>query len=237
MSDQPNIPKHIAIIMDGNGRWAKKRFLPRTAGHKKGADSVQRAVDACIEHGVEYLTLYAFSSENWKRPEDEVNALMSLLNRFLTSNAEQMQKRNVRLKAIGRTHMLPEDCQKTLRESQEATKNNTGLTVTLALSYGGREEIVDATKAIAKKVAEGQLQVEEINNSTLQEHLYTADMPDPDVMIRTSGEIRLSNFLLWQLSYSEIILIDKYWPDFKSSDIAEAISLYQKRHRRFGDIS
>lgn len=237
MSSSSIIPQHIAIIMDGNGRWANQRGLPRVAGHKKGADVVQTTVDACIKQGVKYLTLYAFSSENWKRPSDEISALMNLLNRFLKLNAKQMQKRNVRLKTIGRTSMLPEKCQKTLKQSIEKTKDNTTLTLTLALSYGGREELVDATQAIAKKVAAGEIKADQINNAILADHLYTADLPDPEMMIRTSGEIRLSNFLLWQLSYAEIILIDKYWPEFNETDLAAAIQTFQQRNRRFGALS
>ncbi len=237
MSNQEPVPKHIAIIMDGNGRWAKSRGLPRTAGHKKGADAVERAADACMNLGVDYLTLYAFSAENWKRPETEVSALMGLLSLFLKGKASQMQKHNIRLRSIGRTEQLPEKVRETLLEAVENCKDNTGLTLTLALSYGGREEIVDATKKIAQQVAAGELSIEDIDNTTLQNNLYAPDLPDPDLLIRTSGEIRLSNFLLWQLSYTEMVLVEKFWPEFQESDVADAIAIFNKRHRRFGAVS
>ena len=237
MPDDTIAPNHIAIIMDGNGRWAKSRGLPRTAGHKKGADSVERTVDACIKLGVNYLTLYAFSSENWKRPEKEVSALMGLLTLFLKKHLKTMAKRGIKLRTIGRIDYLPVKVRKILLDAIEDTKDNVGLTLTLALSYGGREELVDATRKIAAKVASGELAPEDIDSSCMQEHLYAPDIPDPDLLIRTSGEIRLSNFLLWQLSYTEMVLIEKYWPEFLASDLHEAIVTYQKRHRRYGAVS
>lgn len=229
-------PEHIAIIMDGNGRWAKQRGLPRIAGHRAGAESVRRTVEACKNLGVKYLTLYAFSSENWKRPESEVKALMQLLERFLKEKTKEMMKQNVRLNAIGRTDMLPDKTRVQLDKAIATTANNTALTLNLALSYGSREEIVDATKAIAQKVAAGEISIDAIDNSTISNHLYTADQPDPDLLIRTSGELRLSNFLLWQLSYSEIVILDKFWPDFAESDLYDAVTHFHSRQRRFGAI-
>ena len=229
-------PEHIAIIMDGNGRWAKQRGLPRIAGHRAGAESVRRTVEACKNLGVKYLTLYAFSSENWKRPESEVKALMQLLERFLKEKTKEMLKQNVRLNAIGRTDMLPAKTRAQLDKAIATTANNTALTVNLALSYGSREEIVDATKAIAQKVAAGEISIDAIDNSTISDHLYTSDQPDPDLLIRTSGELRLSNFLLWQLSYSEIVILDKFWPDFAESDLYDAVTHFHSRQRRFGAI-
>jgi len=229
-------PEHIAIIMDGNGRWAKQRGLPRIAGHRAGAESVRRTVEACKNIGVQYLTLYAFSSENWNRPASEIKALMQLLERFLKDKTKEMMKQNVRLNAIGRTDMLPEKTQAQLKKAIDTTANNTALTLNLALSYGSREEIVDATKAIAKKVAAGELNVDDIDNSTVANHLYTAGQPDPDLLIRTSGELRLSNFLLWQLSYAEIVILDKFWPDFGESDLLDAMSNFSGRQRRFGAL-
>lgn len=222
--------------MDGNGRWAKKRGLPRIAGHRSGAESVRRTVDSCIDLGVKYLTLYAFSSENWKRPASEVKALMQLLEKFLKDKTKEMMKQNVRLNPIGRLDMLPEKTRAALNKSVEKTANNTALTLNLALSYGSREEIVDATKAIATKVAAGELSLDEIDNSTIDNHLYTAGQPDPDLLIRTSGELRLSNFLLWQLSYSELVILDKCWPDFGAADLEDAVEHFNRRHRRFGGL-
>jgi len=237
MSEFHSPPEHLAIIMDGNGRWAKKRGLPRTAGHKKGADTVDDVVTACVDIGVNYLTLYAFSSENWKRPETEVSALMGLLGLFLKNKFRKMQKKNIRLRTIGRTELLPDAVKKQLLSAINDTQDNTGLTLTLALSYGGREELVDTTKKIAAQIANGSLKPEDITNDTIQQNLYAPDIPDPDLLVRTSGEIRLSNFLLWQLSYTEMVLIDKFWPEIQQEDIYSAIQTYQGRHRRFGAIS
>lgn len=232
----PQPPKHIAIIMDGNGRWAQQRGLPRIAGHRAGAEAVRRTVDACIKAGVETITLYAFSSENWSRPESEVKALMQLLDRFLKEKTKEMIKQKVRLQAIGQLDRLPVKTRERLNSAIEATAHNTALTVNLALSYSGRDEITDATKAIAQKVAQGSLKLEDITSETISSHLYTADIPDPELLIRTSGEFRLSNFLLWQLSYTEIVIFDKFWPDFDESDILQAIQQYQARDRRFGSV-
>ena len=222
--------------MDGNGRWAQQRGLPRIAGHRAGAEAVRRTVDACIKAGVETITLYAFSSENWSRPESEVKALMQLLDRFLKEKTKEMIKQKVRLQAIGQLDRLPVKTRERLNSAIEATAHNTALTVNLALSYSGRDEITDATKAIAQKVAQGSLKLEDITSETISSHLYTADIPDPELLIRTSGEFRLSNFLLWQLSYTEIVIFDKFWPDFDESDILQAIQQYQARDRRFGSV-
>lgn len=235
-TSEPIIPEHVAIIMDGNGRWAKKRGLPRVAGHRSGAESVRRTVDCCKKLGIKYLTLYAFSSENWKRPESEVKALMQLLEKFLKDKTKEMMKQNVKLNAIGRTDMLPEKTRAQLDKAIATTANNTELTLNLALSYGSREEIVDATKAIAAKVAAGEMSVDDIDNDTVANNLYTAGQPDPDLLIRTSGELRLSNFLLWQLSYAEIVVLDKFWPDFGEADLEAAVEHFNRRNRRFGAL-
>lgn len=235
-ADTPPIPRHIAIIMDGNGRWARERGLPRTEGHRRGADSVGQVVDACGELGVEFLTLYAFSAENWKRPQREVEALMRLLMEFLKKKTKEMGERNVRLQAIGRLHDLPEACQRELHNSIAKTADNTGLTLILALSYGGREEIIDGVKSLLESVEKGHLDKAMIDTEVFSKHLYTRYYPDPDLLIRTSGELRLSNFLLWQLSYTEFYITEKLWPDFKKDDLVEAVRAYGRRQRRFGGV-
>jgi undecaprenyl diphosphate synthase len=229
-------PRHIAIIMDGNGRWAKSRGLPRAAGHRAGAETVREVVSACQDLGVEFLTLYAFSSENWNRPQKEIDSLMSLLERFLKSKAQDLSDKNVRLRSIGRTELLPPSCRYELDKAIEATKGNTGLTLILALSYGSREEITDAARRIVTKVQDGELSLSEIDEQHFADHLDTAQYPDPDLLIRTSGELRLSNFLLWQLSYAEFYVTQKNWPDFRKSDFLEAIDNYSRRNRRFGRV-
>ncbi len=234
--DLKNIPRHIAIIMDGNGRWAKERGLPRTEGHRNGADTVRRVTEACGELGVEYLTLYAFSSENWKRPKREVDALMKLLEAFLRTKTPEMIEQNIRLQAIGRLHDLPQSCQQQLHRSIEQTSQNTGLTLILALSYGGREEIVDGVKSLLESIERGHLDKGMIDTEVFSKHLYTRYYPDPDLLIRTSGEMRLSNFLLWQLSYTEFYITETLWPDFGKADLVKAIASYTKRHRRFGAV-
>ena len=236
MNQLPDIPKHIAIIMDGNGRWAKMHGLPRAQGHRAGAESVREAIDACKELGVEYLTLYAFSSENWNRPEAEVAGLMLLLEKFLTSKLDDLMKQNVRLHAIGQLDRLPASTLAILNDVIEKTNNNSSLTLTLALSYGSREEITSATKRIAEKIKDGLLQPDQITNEIVSQHLYTAEMPDPDLLIRTSGEMRVSNFLLWQISYAEIVIFDKFCPEFRQGDVFAAVAEYQKRHRRYGGV-
>ena len=228
------VPRHIAIIMDGNGRWAKERGWPRLKGHEQGAHSVERASEACIAEGVEFLTLYAFSTENWKRPAHEVSGLMLLLERFLAEKVAMMNENGVRLATIGRTDDLPAPVRKRLDRAIAETAHNTKLTLTLALNYGGRDEIVDAVRSIAGEVNSGALDPSAINAETLSSHLYTAGMPDPDLLIRTSGEMRLSNFLLWQLSYTEIHVTPRLWPDFGAEDLRAAIADYQARDRRYG---
>lgn len=229
-------PRHIGIIMDGNGRWAKERGWIRLKGHEQGAQSVQESLDACLETGVEYLTLYAFSSENWKRPKLEVQGLMTLLEHYLGNKIEEMNNNGIRFHAIGRLHELPSSIQKRLQKAIDATAHNSKLTLTLALNYGARAEIVDATKMIAQKVQQGILSLEEITEEIIANHLYTAKMPDPDLFIRTSGEYRISNFLLWQLSYTELYITPQLWPDFKKADLLAAIKAFQKRERRFGGV-
>ena len=236
MSSNPDVPQHVAIIMDGNGRWARDRGLPRREGHRAGAESVREAVEACKEIGIKFLTLYAFSSENWNRPQTEIKALMELLERFLKKKTPEMHKQGVRLHAIGRLDALPDRCRAELDRAIAQTSSNTDLDLVLALSYGAREEIVDATREIARKAARGELDPESIDNETISNHLYTADIPDPDLLVRTSGECRLSNFLLWQISYAEIVITRKFWPDFKKDDLHEAVSEYARRNRRFGAI-
>ena len=230
------LPRHIAIIMDGNGRWAKERGLPRIAGHEQGATSVRAVTEACVELGIEFLTVYAFSTENWKRPEAEVNALWALLEHFIEQETPTMMKNNVRMLAIGRLHELPESCQRALRATIELTSKNTATTVVLAVNYSGRTELVDATREICAKVASGQLDPSSINVETIGRHLYTKDIPDPDLLIRTSGEMRLSNFLLWQLSYTEIYVTDTLWPDFGKPELHAAVEEFKKRQRRFGGL-
>ncbi len=234
--DLKSVPRHIAIIMDGNGRWAKERGLPRTEGHRRGAESVRKVVEACGELGVEFLTMYAFSSENWKRPKREVDALMRLLQQFLKSKTPEMMEQNVRLQAIGRLHDLPAECQAELHRSIAKTAENTGLTLILALSYGGREEIIDGVKSLLESVERGHLDKAMIDGEVFSKHLYTRYYPDPDLLIRTSGELRISNFLLWQVSYTEFYVTEKLWPDFGREELIEAIREYGRRQRRFGAI-
>jgi undecaprenyl diphosphate synthase len=236
MQPAPSIPQHIAIIMDGNGRWAKSRGLPRVQGHRAGAESVREAIDACKELGVKHLTLYAFSSENWSRPEAEVSALMVLLEKFLESKAADLMRQNVRLQVIGQIDRLPESTRDTLQKVIAQTANNDSLTLVLALSYGSREEITAAARKIAQGVLDGCWKMEDITPELLASQLDTAAMPDPDLLIRTSGEMRVSNFLLWQISYAEMVIVDKFWPDFRQGDLFAAVAEYQKRHRRFGSV-
>lgn len=239
MSAKPEdltIPRHIAIIMDGNGRWAKERGLPRTEGHRRGADSVQEVVESCGQLGVKYLTLFAFSTENWKRPKSEVESLMKMLERFLKQKTSEMMKQNVRLQAIGRLHDLPESCQNQLHKSIENTSQNTGLTLIFALSYGAREEIIDGIKSLVESVEKGHLDKGMIDTEVFSKHLYTRYYPDPDLLIRTSGEMRLSNFLLWQMSYTEFYITPTLWPEFRREALMEAIRDYGRRQRRYGGV-
>jgi undecaprenyl diphosphate synthase len=229
-------PRHVAIIMDGNGRWAQRRGLPRLAGHEQGAKSIRECIDAAIESGVEYLTLYAFSSENWKRPAVEVQGLMRLLERFLQEKLQELNDAGVRLQAIGRLHELPKICQQKLDEAIASTSANSRLTLILALSYSGRTEMVDAVKSIARDALAGKLAEEDITETLFSNRLYTANFPDPDLLIRTSGEVRLSNFLLWQLSYTEIHVTSKLWPDFRKEDFLNALRDFSQRTRRYGGV-
>ena len=229
-------PRHVAIIMDGNGRWAQQRGLPRLAGHEQGSKSIRECVRAATDAGVEYLTLYAFSSENWKRPAAEVQGLMLLLERFLDEKVNEMLEEGVRLRAIGRLWELPKVCQRKLAEATAATASNSRLTLILALSYSGRAEIVDTVKSIVRDVRAGKLTEEDITPELFDGRLYTAGVPDPDLLIRTSGEMRLSNFLLWQLSYTEIHVTSKLWPDFRKADFLLALESYRSRHRRYGGV-
>jgi undecaprenyl diphosphate synthase len=236
MPDFPDTPRHIAVIMDGNGRWAKERGLPRREGHRAGAESVREITHTCIDLGVEFLTLYAFSSENWNRPPAEVSALMNLLDRFLSEKSKDLDQQNIRLLAIGQLDRLPRKTRGLLDKLIDRTSHHSALTLVLALSYGGREEIVEAARSLAANAAAGTLAPAEIDTALFASRLQTADIPDPDLLIRTSGEMRISNFLLWQISYAEIVIIKKFWPDFRRNDLTEAVQEYQRRHRRFGTL-
>jgi undecaprenyl diphosphate synthase len=229
-----SLPKHIAIIMDGNGRWAKKRSLARIMGHRKGMDSVKEVVKACCELQIEVLSLYAFSSENWKRPKSEVKALMALLKKYIRSEINELHKNNIRVKAIGDLKKLPEDVLRLIHDGVKKTENNSGMILNVALSYSGRDEILQSVSKIAEKVSLNKLNISEIDEEIFSDHLFTAGLPDPDLLIRTSGELRISNFLLWQIAYTEIYVTDVLWPDFKSKDLHKALDDYQKRKRRFG---
>ncbi|MBM3889638.1 MAG: isoprenyl transferase [Verrucomicrobia bacterium] len=236
MTANLKVPRHVAIIMDGNGRWARQRGLPRIEGHRAGAESVRAAVRAAGKFGVKYLTLYAFSVENWRRPKLEVSGLMRLLVRYLRSEIDELNRSNVRLETIGRLEDLPKSAQRELEEARQRLAKNTGLTLIVALSYGGRTELVDAMRKIAQEVKAGRLRPEQIDEATISSALYTARFPDPDLLIRTSGEMRLSNFLLWQTSYTEIWITPTLWPDFREPDFLQALEEYRKRERRFGGI-
>jgi len=231
------VPRHIAVIMDGNGRWAKQRGLPRIKGHEEGANSVRDLMKSAQAAGVEILTLYAFSSENWSRPKDEVSGLMNLLPRMLSKHENLLHDNQTRLRAIGRLDDLPAKTLKELKRVMTATESYTKHQLVLALNYGSRGELVDGVKAIAAKVSSGELTAEEITEDTLTKHLYTADLPDPDLMIRTSGENRLSNFLLWQLSYAEFYFAPEFWPDFRQEAFNKALEVYSSRQRRYGGVT
>jgi undecaprenyl diphosphate synthase len=236
MSKAAKLPVHVAIIMDGNGRWAKKRNLPRFMGHKAGSKSVRAATEAAAELGIKYLTLYAFSTENWKRPEREVGFLMNLLRDHLERELPVMMKNNVRLLSIGDTSRLPKTAAEKLEEAKKITSKNTGLRLVLALNYGGRAEIISAARKIAAEAKRGKLALSSITEKTVSKNLYTRDIPDPDLLIRTSGEMRVSNFLLWQIAYSEIYVTEVLWPDFRKKDLIAALEEYGKRERRFGGV-
>ncbi|WP_185217601.1 isoprenyl transferase [Sphingobacterium mizutaii] len=235
--DKNRLPQHIAIIMDGNGRWAKEKGELRVFGHKNGVTAVREALEASVEIGLNYLTLYAFSTENWNRPQFEVDALMELLVNSLNQELPTFQENNIRVNSIGRMSDLPAHCQVTLQSTIEQTKNNTGCTLTLALSYGSRQEILDATKMIAEKVKKGEISVDDINEEMFSNNLYTHGIPDPDLLIRTSGEERISNYMLWQIAYSELFFLPIMWPEFSRETLFECIYLYQNRERRFGKTS
>ncbi|HLF52795.1 isoprenyl transferase [Flavobacterium sp.] len=235
--DKNNLPKHLAIIMDGNGRWAKQKGLLRAFGHESGTKSVRTVVETCAKLGVENLTLYAFSTENWNRPKLEVDILMKLLIKSLKNELKTLQDNNIRLNSIGNLDLLPKSAQKELHEVISKTKDNSRMVLTLALSYGSREELINAVKNISNKVKNNIISIDSIDESIINQHLYTQNLPDVDLLIRTSGEHRISNFLLWQIAYAELYFTDVLWPDFKDEDLYEAIISYQKRERRFGKTS
>lgn len=233
---QPPVPRHIAIIMDGNGRWAQKRGLPRTLGHRQGAETVRRVVEAAADAGVKYLTLFGFSTENWSRPPDEVRELMSLMRHYVRGNVADLHKNGVRLRIIGERERIDADVLEIVEQAEQLTSTNDRLHLTIAFSYGARQEIVMAARKLAADVQAGKLIPEEIDASTVNSALLTADLPDPDLLIRTSGEQRISNFLLWQLAYAELVFVDTLWPDFGKTELNEAIRAYQGRDRRFGGV-
>ncbi|HYR80660.1 MAG TPA: isoprenyl transferase [Candidatus Dormibacteraeota bacterium] len=235
--DPSRMPRHVAIVMDGNGRWANRRGLSRHEGHRRGKDSVRAVVDAAREVGIPYLTLYAFSSENWGRPPREVDGLMSLLHRYLVTETKRLMKRDIRVVALGDTERLPPRVREALAKAVESTRDNASMTVALALSYGGRQDIVNAARAIARAVADGSLTPDQIDEQLLARELATTGLPDPDLLIRTSGELRVSNFFLFQLAYTELYFTDTLWPDFREREFLSALAAYQLRERRFGAVS
>lgn len=234
--DPARLPGHVAVIMDGNGRWAQKKLLNRVRGHEQGTETVRTIVDACCGFGIGYLTLYAFSTENWARPQREISALMRLLKKFALSERAEFMEKNIRLNVIGQKERLSDDVVKELDIFMDKTQHNTGLVVTLALSYGGREEITRAARQLAEKAVSGTIGLDDISEASVSDHLYTRGMPDPDLLIRTSGEMRLSNFLLWQAAYAEIFITDTLWPDFSKKEFAGILKEYQARDRRFGKV-
>lgn len=235
--DRSRLPKHVAIIMDGNGRWANSRGLPRIEGHRRGANAVEDALTACAELGIPYLTLYCFSHENWKRPKDELDFLMGLLKTYLKDQTKRLIDNGIRLAVIGRRNGLSNEVIEVMDQAIERCKNGTKQTLVLAINYGGRQEIVDAFKAIASEIGSGRLDPRNIDETTISDHLYTVGIPDPDLLIRTSGELRISNFLLWQISYSEIWITEKAWPEFGKPELYEAVAEFVRRDRRFGGLS
>lgn len=232
--EQENLPKHIAIIMDGNRRWAKNKGLPISLGHKEGAKTLEKIVRYANKIGIKYITVYAFSTENWKRTEEEVSALMNLFQSYLDDYSKRADSENIKVKIIGSKKGLSEKMKKSIEKCMERTKQNTGITFNIALNYGGRDEIVNAVKSIAEKIEQKEISINEITEQTISDNLYTKNQPDPDILIRTSGELRLSNFLPWQLVYTEFIFVEKNWPDFNEEDLDNAIKIYQKRNRKFG---
>lgn len=232
--EQENLPKHIAIIMDGNRRWAKNKGLPVSLGHKEGAKTLEKIVRYAKSIGIKYITVYAFSTENWKRSQEEVSTLMNLMLNYLESYSKRADSENIKVNILGSRQGLSDKMKDLIEKCMERTKNNTGITFNIALNYGGRDEIVKAVKSIAEKVKENEIDIEDITEQTISNNLYTKNQPDPDLLIRTSGEIRLSNFLPWQLVYTEFVFVEKNWPDFNEQDLDEAIEIYQKRNRKFG---
>ncbi|ACC84281.1 isoprenyl transferase [Nostoc sp. UCD121] len=230
------LPQHVAVIMDGNGRWAKRQGLPRIMGHKRGVDALKDLLRCCQDWGIQALTAYAFSTENWKRPQEEVDFLMTLFQRVLRQELREMVEENVQIKFVGNLQALPRSLQQEISRSMEETKDNRGIRFSVATNYGGRQEILQACQAIAKQVQQGLLQPDEINEQVFESHLYTAGITDPDLLIRTSGEMRLSNFLLWQMAYGEIYITDALWPDFDRAEFHRALCAYQQRERRFGKV-
>ena len=231
-----SLPRHVAVIMDGNGRWAKARGLPRIEGHRQGAESARTIIRTAGELGIKYLTLYAFSAENWNRPKDEVDALMKYLVHYLKTETSELNKNNVRLEVIGQIYRLPENVQEHLKKSIATLSRNNGLTLVMALSYGSRIEIVDAVRRISEEVKRGKLETADITEDVISQHLWTRNIPDPDLLIRTSGEMRISNFLLWQISYAELVITPTLWPDFRKPQFYAALEEYTRRHRRFGGV-
>ncbi len=236
MSDEYKIPQHVAIILDGNGRWAKKRHMPRNFGHKAGADNLEQVIEDAWDLGIKYLTVYAFSTENWKRSVEEVTGLMTILRDFLRKSIDKANKNNMRVRILGKRDRLDADIVAAIDDLEEATKNNTGIQFNVALNYGGRDEITRAVKKIADEVSKGEISLDDITEDYISQHLDTADIPDPDLLIRTSGELRTSNFLPWQLSYSEFYFCDTLWPDFDKEALKKAIDYYNGRERRFGGV-
>jgi undecaprenyl diphosphate synthase len=231
-----SLPKHVAVIMDGNGRWAKQHGLPRVEGHRRGADSAREIIRTAGELGIKYLTLYAFSAENWNRPKDEVDALMKYLVHYLKTETKDLNKNNVRLEVIGQIHRLPDNVQEHLAKSITTLSKNNGLTLVMALSYGSRIEIVDAVRRIGEEVKRGKLDPADITENVISDHLWTRNIPDPDLLVRTSGEMRVSNFLLWQISYAELVITPTLWPEFRKPQFFAALEEYARRHRRFGGV-
>ncbi len=237
LSTPQNTPHHVAIIMDGNGRWAQNAGYDRIYGHQHALTAVHDAIECAGEQGIQFLTLYAFSTENWNRPQEEVNMLMSLFVQTIHQQLDEMHAKNVRLLLTGRIQDLPADCQEVMQDAIRKTADNTGLTVILALSYSGRAELTDCVKALAEKVSKGRITVEQISADTIQQHLYQPDVPDPDILIRTGGDLRVSNFLLWQIAYTELFFLPVLWPDFRKHHLLEVLQAYQNRERRFGKTS
>jgi len=234
--DTTKLPAHVAIIMDGNGRWAKKRLLNRINGHEKGSETVRTIVRTCRQIGISYLTLYAFSTENWQRPKTEVEALMALLRKFLQSERKEMVENNIRLRVIGQLDRLPTEVREALDQTMTATREQTGMNLILALSYGGRAEIVRMVQEVAEKIKRGIIDPQAVNEELISDHLYTRDIPDPDLLIRTSGEMRISNFLLWQIAYTELFVTQTLWPDFSKEEFLQILKDFQARVRRFGAV-